>query len=594
MNSSMNSPARRVAAWRWIALAAGLFVLGLGSVTALRTPHRTAPPRPSVPSKPDQPAPASPSPSSDIRLTDVTTDSGIAFRHNDGGSAGQKYLVEAVSAGLALFDYDGDGRIDIYFVNGSPLPPAPHNPAVTNALYRNEGEMHFRDVTHEAGVGDAGFGLGVAVGDYDNDGDSDLYVNNFGPNVLYRNNGDGTFDNVTEGAGVACGEKVGAGASFLDADGDGDLELYVVNYVDFHFDEHVHRTIDGFPCYPGPLDFGPAADVLYRNNGDGTFADVSEPAGISRVAGTGMGMVSADYDNDGDTDVFVVNDEMANFLFENDGSGRFEEVGVFRGLAYNIEGRSQGNMAVDCGDYDNDGWLDFFTTDYSRELPVLYRNVGGGLFEDATLRSGAGSGGLPHVNWGTGFADFDSDGDRDLFIACGHLDQEVHRWNPSTAFKVPNLLLMNTGDGRFVDISSQCGSGMAAVESSRGVGLDDLDGDGDLDVAVLNSAAAPTLIRNDTRNQRHWLQIQLRGTTTNRDGIGAHVRVTASGRTQLAEVHSGRSYQSHFGTRLHFGLGEHDRAERIEVRWVGGAIEVFADQPAGQLLVLTQGSGESL
>ena len=574
----------RKLAWCRIGAVVSILLLGAGVFVVIRL----MPARPVV-----EPAPSpvsEPAVVCDVRLEDLTEQTGITFEHTD-GSSGRKYIVETVTAGLALLDYDGDGLIDVYFVNGAPLSPATAERPPANALYRNEGDMRFRDVTDEAGVGDTGFGLGVAAGDYDNDGDLDLYVNNFGPNVLYRNDGDGTFTDVTEVAGVACGNKVGAGACFFDADGDGRLDLYVANYVDFRYDTHFIRTTDGFPCYPGPMEFDPVPDVLYHNNGDGTFTDVSEEAGVSRVAGTGMGVVCADYDNDRDTDVFVLNDVSGNFLFVNDGSGKFAEAGVLRGLAYNFEGQALGSMGVDCADYDNDGWLDFFMTSYSQELPVLYRNLADGFFEDVTLTSGAGTGSLPHVNWGTGFADFDHDGDRDLFIACGHLQENIKRWDPSTSYRVPNLLLMNTGDGKFVNVSDRCGDGFAAVQSSRGLGLDDLDNDGDVDVVILNSRSGPTILRNDTRNDNHWVQIRLKGTRANRDGIGAQVRVTAGDLTRLDEVHSGRGYQSHHGLRLHFGLGTCERVDRIEVRWIGGGVDVVEDLPADRLVTIVEGKG---
>jgi hypothetical protein len=531
--------------------------------------------------QPFSPPAPSQGPPTEICLTDVSDQSAITWKHHD-GSSGQRYLIEPSSAGVALFDYDGDGWIDIYFVSGTPLPPGAPDPTAANALYRNEGGMRFRDVTHEAGVGSQRFGLGVAVGDYDNDGDADLYVNNFGPNVLYRNNGDGTFTDVTQEAGVACGLRAGAGASFLDMEGDGDLDLFVANYVNFRLDNNVQRTTNGFPCYPGPLDFQPKANFLFRNDGEGRFTDVSRESGIAQAAGSGMGTIVADYDQDDDSDIFVANDEMGNFLFENDGSGKFREVGVLRGFAYGLDGRPRGNMAVDCADYDNDGWLDFFTTTYAGEMVVLYRNSKGS-FEDFTHSSGAGAGSLPHVKWGAGFADFDNDRDADLFVACGGIDQEVHRWRPSTAYRLRNLLLMNAGDGKFVDVSDRCGDGLLSAESSRGSGLDDLDNDGDVDMVVLNSRASPTVIRNDADRARHWLQVELRGTAANRDGVGAQVRVTAGGQTQLAEIHSGRGYQSHHGSRLHFGLGECDRVERVEVRWPGGRVQTCENLPANQL-----------
>jgi hypothetical protein len=526
---------------------------------------------------------------STIQLRDVTADSGIAFRHSNGAS-GRMYLVEAMSAGLALFDYDGDGLVDLYLVNGAPLPPQAPDASVTSGLYRNEGQMRFRDVTREAGVGSAAFGLGAVAGDFDNDGDADLYVSNFGPNALYRNNGDGTFTDATSQAGVGVGDHFGAGASFLDADGDGNLDLLAANYVIFSLAGNLQKTVDGFPSYPGPQDFEPARSVFFKSGGDGTFRDVSQECGLADAAGTGMGVIAADYDNDRDTDLFVANDEMGSFLFENDG-GRFSEVGLIRGFAYGLDGRARGNMGLDCADYDNDGWLDFFVTTYSNESCVLFRNVKGRL-EDVTAASGAGAGSLPHAKWGTGFADLDNDGDRDLVLACGHLEPEVHRFKPYTAYRVANVLLENAGDGRFVDISARCGNGLAPIQSSRGTGLDDLDNDGDVDLVVLNAADRPTVARNETRAANHWLQIELLGRQSNRDGAGAQVRITAGGRTQLDEVHAGRGYQSHHGTRLHFGLGSAQEVERIEVRWIGGPIEVIDNVAADQLVTILEGSGQ--
>lgn len=568
---------------RW-SLLAGVLATALFMIVAW-TRFSEQPPNPTPAHKTESDDPVAPPPG--IVLKDVTAQSQVAFVHCDGGS-GQKYLVEAVSAGLALFDFDGDGLIDIYYLNGAPLPPAKPDRTITNALYRNEGHGRFRDVTREAGVGDSGFGLGVAVADYDNDGFPDLYVNNFGPNVLYHNNGDGTFTSTTEAAGVGCGDRVGAAVCFLDADADGDLDLYVANYIDFRFENHVRRVINGFPCYPGPLDFQPVPDVLYLNQGDGTFADASEESGVAAVAGTGMGGVCADFDQDGDTDILVVNDERGNFLMENDGTGHFKETGLQRGLAFNYQGRPLGSMGVDCGDYDNDGWLDFFSTAYSQEPPVLYRNLGSGLFDDVTIAAGAASGLIPHVNWGNGFADFDNDGDRDLFVACGHLDHDVDRWYPYTSFRVRNRLLENNGHGKFLDITNRSGDGMSLVESSRGIGLDDLDNDGDIDVVVLNSGARPSLLRNDTHNNNHWLDVRLIGTSSNRDGVGARVEVTAAGRTQCAEVHSGRGYQSHHGTRLHFGLGDTGHVDRVAVHWIGGKVSRIDQVDAGHCLTVIE------
>ena len=528
-----------------------------------------------------------------IQLRDVTPETGITFIHTD-GSSGQKYIAETVTAGLALFDYNTDGLVDIYFLNGAPLPGAETDgPPPRNALYRNEGNWKFTDVTRQAGVGDTGFGLGVAVADYDNDADQDIFVNNFGPNVLYRNNGDGTFTDVTDRAGVQGGRKVGAGACFLDMDADGDLDLYVANYVKFTYETHFVTHNDGFPEYVSPRGYPFEPDILYRNNGDGTFTDVSDESGVGQHAGSGMGMVSADFDKDGDTDVFVLNDVHGNFFFKNDGTGRFEEVGLLAGTAYNAHGEEVGSMGVDCGDYDNDGWLDLFMTSYQGQMPVLYRNLGNGRFEDATSRARAGDGSLPHVNWGTGLVDFDNDGDLDLFIACGHLQDNIELFDDTSAYEVRNILLMNSGDGRFQNVSDACGDGLLPRLSSRGAAFDDLDNDGDLDAVVLNSRREPTILRNETVNRNHWIQVRLEGTLGNLDAVGAQVTVVAGNLAQVAEVHSGRGYQSDWGSRLHFGLGGRSRVDRIEVRWIGGRTDVLEGIDADQLLVIPEGSTQT-
>ncbi len=529
-----------------------------------------------------------------IQLRDVTQQTGIAFRHTDGGS-GRRYIVETVTAGLALFDYDGDGDVDIYFLNGAPLrgTPNPVGGAQTppkNALYRNDGGFHFTDVTDRAGVGDTGFGLGVAVADYDNDGDLDVYLNNFGPNVLYRNNGDRTFTDVTQPAGVGDGHQVGAGTNFLDVDRDGDLDLYVSHYVPFTYDRQVPRLMKGFHTYPSPKYFAPTPDALYRNNGDGTFTDVSRESGIGGCPGRAMGTVCADYDDDGDTDIVTANDEGANFLFLNDGTGKFEETGLVAGIAYDLNGRDQGSMGVVCGDYNHDGRLDILVTSYQDEPATLYKNLGGGFFQDVTFTTGAGAGTLAKVTWGTGLVDFDNDGDRDLFLACGHLLDNVERFDDTSTYFQKNVLLMNTGGGKFINVSDQCGDGLNVQLSSRGAAFDDLDNDGDVDVVVLNSRRQPTILRNDSPGGNHWIDIRLRGTNTNRDGVGARVTVVAGGLTQIDEVHSGRSYQSDYGKRLHFGLGKRDRIDRIEVRWIGGGVDVLQNIRPDRLLTITEGS----
>ncbi len=527
-----------------------------------------------------------------IQLRNVTRQTGIRFVHTD-GSSGRRYIMETVSAGLALFDYDGDGDADIYFLNGAPLRGTKLKVRPRNALYRNDGGLKFTDVTEQAGVGDTGYGLGVAAGDYDNDGDLDLYLNNYGRNVLYRNNGDGTFSDVTEQAGVGNGNKVGAETNFLDIDGDGDLDLFVSSYVRFTYDTHKVSHKKGVHIYSGPLDYPPTPDTLYRNNGNGTFTDVSLASGIGAHRGAGMGTVCCDYDNDGDTDILVGSDEAANFLFKNDGTGKFEEVGLISGVAYDLGGQEQGTMGVECADYDNDGRLDFYVTSYQEELATLYKNLGNGFLQDVTIATRAGAGTLTDVTWGIGLVDFDNDSDRDVFIASGHIFDNVHLFDDTTSYAARNIVLMNTGKGKFVNVSDACGEGLAVKLSSRGAAFDDLDNDGDVDVVILNSRREPTILRNDSPPGNHWIRIRLRGVKSNRDGVGARVKVVAGDLTQIDEVHSGRGYQSHYGMRLHFGLGSRKRVDRIEVRWLGGGTDVREDVSVDRLLRITEGSSKA-
>ena len=524
-----------------------------------------------------------------VELQDVTRQTGIAFVHTD-GSSGRRYIVEPMSAGLATFDYDLDGQIDIYFPNGAPLPGSQYDQPPHHALYRNAGDWRFSDGTTQAGVANLGFGLGVAVGDYDNDGFPDLYLNNFGPNVLYRNNGDGTFSEVTQAAGVANGDLVGAGACFLDVDGDGDLDLFVGNYLKYDFSMNVIRTQRGHPTYPSPRDYAPVPSTLFRNNGDGTFIDASQESGIANHAGRAMGMVCADFDGDGDTDIFVANDVDANFCFVNDGTGKFDEVGVVNGLAYNSFGDTNAGMGVDSADYDHDGLLDFYLTSYQTQMPALYRNLGHGLFQDVTVTTGAGEGTFNLVKWGTGLVDFNNDGFCDIFIVNGHTEDNIESRESDACYRCRNSLLLNIGDGHFQNISDRAGDGLRAVHAGRGAAFDDLDNDGRIDAVILNSREAPTILRNLSHAANHWLQLQLRGRTNNRDGVGAQVRLVAGDLRLIDEVHSGRGYQSHFGSRLHFGLGPRTTVDRIEVRWIGGGTDVLSNVNVDRRLTIVEGT----
>lgn len=550
------------------------------------SPNLAAEAEASPPSDRYPPVEILPTPAGKPEFVDVTQSSGIDFVHTD-GKGGLRFIVQTVVAGLATFDYDGDGFVDIYFLNGAPNPGSKFDTAPTNALYRNNGDWTFTDVTDQAGVGDAGYGLGVVTGDYDNDGDQDIYVNNFGPNVLYRNNGDGTFTDVTLEAGTQC-DKVGGGAAFLDVEGDGDLDLYVANYVDFTYENNVVDKIGDVEFSSGPKSYDPVPDVLFRNNGDGTFTNISEESGVSKVVGPGMGLVSTDYDDDGDPDIFVCCDYAANLLFRNDGEGHFEEVALLAGTAYDSLGNANGSMGVDVGDYNQDGKLDFYMTVFTGEQSTLYENIGGGIFQDMSKPSGASASTLPHVKWGTTFADFDNDTDEDLFVACGHFWINARNVDDRTAVRVPNAYLENNGKGRFTDVSRHSGSGMAVLESSKGAAFDDLDNDGDLDVVILNANAPPTLLRNDLNSTARSVQISLVGNESNRDGVGAKVVLRTSAGQQQREARRGRGYQSSYGDRLHFGLGD-AKIESIRVRWPNGKEQEIEDPPAAKFLRITEG-----
>jgi hypothetical protein len=576
-----------------------LLFVGCGDNSPNATgPNAASPPvttQPTASPQRDEPAPRLPPPKlvppqpGGINLVDVTEQSGITFVHTDGGT-GSLYIVQTVVAGLALLDYDNDGFVDVYFLNGAPTPGAHYDVPPRDELWRNNGDWTFTNVTEQAGVGETGYGLGVVSGDYDNDGDQDLYVNNFGPNVFYRNNGDGTFTDETAGSGTGC-DLCGAGAAFLDIEADGDLDLYVANYVDFAYERNIVERIGQRVYSAGPRSYRPQADLLFRNNGDGSFTDISRESGIGLVPGPSMGLVGADYDDDGDTDVFVCCDNAPNLLWRNDGRGQFEEVAFAAGVAFDLEGKASGNMGVTCEDYDNDGRLDFYVTTFSEDLSVLYRGTGGGFFTDMARSSRSAVSTISHAKWGTTLSDFDHDGDRDLFVACGHFWIDARYVNDRTDVCVPNALLENLGDGTFRDVSLESGNGLGIVASSKGAGFDDLDNDGDLDVVILNANGRPSILRNDIETIRRSVQVVLRGKNANRDGVGCRVKVITGEREQIAEVHRGQGYQSGYGNRLHFGLGDAAKVDRLEVRWLGGGVDIIDNPPAAPFLEIAEGSG---
>jgi enediyne biosynthesis protein E4 len=521
-----------------------------------------------------------------IRFQDATASSGIRFVHTD-GSAGNRYIIENIASGLGLIDFDGDGLLDIYFLNGAPLPgtPSPSTPPV-NALYRNNGDGTFTDVTASSGSGDPGYALGCAVADYDNDGHEDIFITNFGPNRLLRNLGNGTFTDVTDRAGVG-DPAFGAGCSFLDFDRDGHLDLYVANYLDFDFKTFQPCTRAGVPVYCDPRSYPPVADRLYRNRGDGTFEDVSGPSGIGRYRGYGMGMVCSDFDGDGWPDIYVGNDVMENFLFHNRRNGTFEEIGLIAGVAFDEFGDEQGTMGANAGDYDGDSRPDIIVTDYQNQVTTLYRNLGNLQFQDVTVATGAGAGSLHLVNWGCGFVDFDNDGVRELFTAAGHIQDSVAQYDSSSTYRQRNLLFQQRA-GRFVDISNDVGSPLQVIESSRGAVFGDLNNDGRVDIVVSNARSQPTLMFNQTPGSNHWAILKLVGQMSNRSAVGAVARLTVGGKTQVDEVRAGRGYQSAEDLRLHFGLGPHRVIDRLEVRWPSGLTNVWTALEANRVIPLTE------
>jgi len=500
--------------------------------------------------------------------------SGIDFIHTDGQN-GKRYMIETVIGSLALFDYDNDGRIDIYFINESALPGSNLDDVPRNRLYRNLGDWRFADVTDSSGLGDTGYGMGVVVGDYDQDGDADVSISNFGCNAFYVNQGDGTFREDGVASQLTGPSRVGAGNSFFDMDNDGDLDLYCASYVHFRFEDHRVRTINGHEFNTGPNDYPPAADFLYRNEGDGTFKDVSEESGITLQVAPGMGVLAADLDSDGDVDVFVANDQKANYLLTNDGNGHFQFDELLAGVAFDRTGKANGNMGVEYADVDGDLRLDLLTTTYQQEMPVYYRCINNGIFSDETNLARIDTTLTAHVTWGIGAVDFDNDGDRDLFFACGHFLDNIRFIDDRTAVKVANYLLANDGSGHFTNVTSKSGSAMRVVESSRGAGFDDLDNDGDVDFVVLNVNAAPSLGKTVTNKQNDSISLTLIGTKSNRDAIGSKIFVTsASGKRQMQVAVAGRGYESSYGSRMYFG--SKDRIEWIELVWPGGLREKFA------------------
>jgi enediyne biosynthesis protein E4 len=526
-----------------------------------------------------------------VKFVDVAAASKLTFKHDNAGTA-QRYLIETMGSGAAWIDYDNDGYLDLYLANSAATKAYKPEHPLRSALYRSNGDGTFTDVTEKAGVGAVDlFGMGVAAGDYDSDGFEDLYVVGYGRSILYHNNGNGTFTDVTEKAGVANLGKWGSSAAWFDYDRDGKLDLIVANYVDFTPERNLICLDEGRPAYCHPNKYHGQTSTLFHNDGNGVFTDVSRASKIGLKAGNGLGVVCFDYNGDGWPDVFLANDSMENFLYRNKGNGTFEEVGLEAGVALGEDGKPEAGMGTDAADYDRDGFPDLFVTHLDLEYNRLYHNERNGTFSDATFASKLGAGTFRMSGFGTRFIDYDNDGWVDLFIANGHVLDNVKYFHAGTEYAEPKTVYRNLG-GTFEDVTKQLGPDLAGARVSRAAAFADYDNDGDVDVLVTNNGDRPQLFRNEGGNRNHWLQVRLIGTRSNRDGIGAKVKIVANGASQTDEAKGGMSYQAAHDPRLHFGLGRATRISRLDVSWPSGAVTKLADLAADQCITVKEDVGE--
>jgi hypothetical protein len=531
--------------------------------------------------------------SASLRFADVTKQCGVQFLHRSSATS-KKYLPETMGAGVALLDYDNDGRLDVYLVNGASIkdPTAPgtipkkDDPSYWNRLYHQKRDGTFEDVTQKAGVAGTGYGMGVAVGDYDNDGYADLYVTQYGGNILYHNNGDGTFTDVTSSAGVG-GAGWSTSATWVDYDNDGRLDLIVARYMVWDFsDIWCGEREEGRRAYCHPDAFKPITLLLFHNEDGKHFREVSRQAGLT-MSGKGLGVAIADYDHDGFTDVFVANDSMQQFLLHNKRNGTFEEVGLESEVAVDGDGRTYAGMGVDFADYNNDGWPDLVISDLGNEKYASYANLRDGSFQYASFANGLAQMTLLHSGWGLRVFDVDNDGWKDLFVAQGHVLDTIDVSTPTLHYREPPLLARNTGHG-FVDVSRDAGPVFTEKWAGRGMALGDIDNDGKEDVVVTTNNGPAYVLHNDTQTNHHWITLKLIGTRSNRDGIGAAVRVTAGGASQYATVTTGGSYCSSSDVRPHFGLGVRDHADDVEIRWPSGAIQHLGNVAADRIVTVKE------
>jgi enediyne biosynthesis protein E4 len=538
-----------------------------------------------------------------VTFIDIGREAGLNAKTIFGGEHKNKYLLETTGCGVAFYDYDNDGWLDIFLVNGTRLEGFPSGEAPISHLFKNNRDGTFTDVTDKAGLRRSGWGQGVCIGDYDNDGNDDLFITYYGANALYHNNGDGTFTDVSQKSGVA-GTKArwGTGCAFVDYDRDGKLDLFVANYIDL--DLKTAPVPESGPCLYkgvmvacGPPGLQGDTNILYHNNGDGTFKDVTQVAGIRDTLGSfGLGVLTADFDNDGWPDIYVADDSTQSILYKNEKNGKFTDIGMEAGCSLSADGKPQAGMGVAAADYDLDGNLDIIKTNFAGDTPSLYRNLGGARFEDATFVGGLGLH-TQYLGWGCGFFDFDNDGWPDILICNGHVYPEVEQLTTEAGYAQRKLLYRNLRNGKFEEVTEDAGPGITVPSAARGCAFGDFDNDGDVDVVVNTVNGYPQLLRSDTTLSNNWIKIKVVGVKSNRSGIGARIRCLShppdepKPHQQIDEVRSGGAYISQNDLRVHFGLGKATKADLLEVRWPSGQVDVMKDVPCNQCVYVKEGLG---